>query len=205
MSVSALRALRRPLSGHSSVVQFSRSFPKRSFRTQTPPRFQAQTRTSQQWQQQGFEPPKRRVRFRLLKRWATSRYFYYQVGGLGVLAGGFYVSNLETVPISGRRRFNFVSPEQEREMAEYQYQALMKEFEPGVLPQWDPRVLRVKRVLSHLLNGLSKLEEEGHLTKGDEKATVSAGSTSWSKEDGLEGWTIHVIQSKMLNAMVMPG
>lgn len=32
-------------------------------------------------------------------------------------AGTFYFYNLETVPVSGRKRFNFVSPAMEREMA----------------------------------------------------------------------------------------
>jgi len=39
--------------------------------------------------------------------------------GVAILGGGtFYVYNLETVPVSGRRRFNFLSTEMEAQMAQ---------------------------------------------------------------------------------------
>jgi hypothetical protein len=40
------------------------------------------------------------------RRWAARPTFYYEVGGLSLGLGGLYAYNLETVPVSGRRRFN---------------------------------------------------------------------------------------------------
>lgn len=36
----------------------------------------------------------------LMRRWAARPTFYYEAGGLAGLCGGFYVYNLEVVPVS---------------------------------------------------------------------------------------------------------
>ncbi|KAJ4306180.1 metalloendopeptidase [Collariella sp. IMI 366227] len=54
----------------------------------------------------------------------------------------FYFSNLETVPVSGRTRFNVYSPESVRKAGEMEYKRLMWELDSKgvrILPGWDPR------------------------------------------------------------------
>ena len=54
----------------------------------------------------------------------------------------FYFSNLETVPISGRTRFNCYSYDTVRQTGEAQYKQVLYEVERQggrVLPEWDPR------------------------------------------------------------------
>ncbi|KAK4244924.1 peptidase family M48-domain-containing protein [Corynascus novoguineensis] len=66
----------------------------------------------------------------------------------------FYFSNLETVPVSGRTRFNVYSPESVKKAGEMEYKRLLWELEQkGVrlLPDWDPRTVRVKRVMARLI------------------------------------------------------
>ncbi len=66
----------------------------------------------------------------------------------------FYFSNLETVPVSGRTRFNVYSAKSVREAGEIQYRALLYELEregAKILPEWDFRTIRVKRVMRKLI------------------------------------------------------
>jgi hypothetical protein len=112
-----------------------------------------------------------------------------------------YVYNLETVPISGRRRFNVYSAESERRLGEQTYHDLLREMKGDILPVNHPSVVQVKRVLRRLVEGLAKLEDEGHLTEGGDAAAVSA--RGWS--DGLDGWEVHVVASDQANAFVIPG
>jgi hypothetical protein len=107
--------------------------------------------------------------------------------------------------VSGRRRFNVVKPEWERRIAEMQYAQVMGMFEGALLPDWDPRTVRVRRVLQRLVDGLGKLESEGLFTEGGDDAAVTAGSACYSRQEGLDGWTVHVVDSKVANAFVMPG
>ncbi|KAK4113947.1 hypothetical protein N656DRAFT_836242 [Canariomyces notabilis] len=72
------------------------------------------------------------------------------------VAGGliFYFSNLETVPVSGRTRFNVYGAESVRRAGEMEMRRLLYELESrGVhlLPAWDPRVARVRRVMQRLI------------------------------------------------------
>src|ERR1700712_4235734 len=64
----------------------------------------------------------------LFTRWAARPTFYYEVVGIGGVGGLVYVYNLETVPISGRRRFNIYSAEKERQMGEETYNDLLQEM-----------------------------------------------------------------------------
>lgn len=66
----------------------------------------------------------------------------------------FYFSNLETVPVSGRTRFNVYSPESVKKAGEMEYKRLLWELEQKgvrVLSDWDPRAVRVKRVMARLI------------------------------------------------------
>ncbi|KAK5201622.1 metalloendopeptidase [Cryomyces antarcticus] len=114
----------------------------------------------------------------LLRRWAARPTFYYEISGIGAAAGGFYVYNLEEVPVSHRRRFNVVSADTEAATASQMYDQVVSEYRQQILPGWDPRVKRVQRVLERLIpaSGLSH-----------------------------DGWEVHVIEAPEKNAFVIPG
>ncbi|KAF2836669.1 hypothetical protein M501DRAFT_1059624 [Patellaria atrata CBS 101060] len=115
-------------------------------------------------------------------RWSQSPTFYYQVVGLATVVGGFYVYNLETVPVSGRRRFNIVTRELELDMGRQMFEGVMRDMGGRVLPEWDPRTRRVKGVLERLIPN-SGLDVSG---KGG-------------------GWEVRVIEAPEANAFVIPG
>jgi hypothetical protein len=117
------------------------------------------------------------------------------VFGISLACGGFYVYNLETIPASGRVRFNIVSPEWEQELGEGEYQKLLQEFKGSILPDYHPEVRRVKRVLGRLVQGLEKLERTNAF--GEDGRVVRSSS--------LDGWQVHVIESNIANAFVIPG
>lgn len=92
---------------------------------------------------------------------------------------GFVGYNLETVPVSGRKRFNWVTPEYEEQMGMEQYKQVMREFGSQILPEWHPRTKYIQRVLDRLI-----------------------------PSSGLEGqkWEVNVIDDpKQMNAFVIPG
>ena len=140
-------------------------------------RFQSQwpggRRPRIQYQRFGNEGPRPGNRLHLLQR-------YRGVVGIVVIGGViFYVYNLETVPISGRRRFNWISQEQEEKLAAGEYEQQLRELKGRLLPQGHPYVQLCARVVNRLVqaNGL-----------GDQK------------------WTLHVVQDdSQTNAFVMPG
>ncbi|RVX74357.1 hypothetical protein B0A52_01482 [Exophiala mesophila] len=99
-------------------------------------------------------------------------------GGGGV----FYVYNLEEVPVSHRRRFNFVSPDMERQVlgSENAYKSLLQEYRNRILPAEHPYTRQVAKVVEKLLTST------GRLADGE--------------------WRVHVIQDdNTTNAFVMPG
>lgn len=88
----------------------------------------------------------------------------------------FYFMNIETVPVSGRRRFNCFSEESAEEQGQMMYkQILNEEARMGrVLPRSDYRVKMVEKVLVRLI-------EAGNLGTGQS-----------DRKEGV-GWTVHVI------------
>ncbi|KAL5348737.1 metalloendopeptidase [Pseudogymnoascus australis] len=116
-----------------------------------------------------------------------------QFRGLIILTAGgmtiFYFMNIETVPVSGRRRFNCFSDESAEQQGQLAYkQILNEEARRGrVLPRSDFRVRRVETVLRRLI-------EAGDLGTGQS-----------DRKEG-EGWTVHVIEDpNQANAFVLPG
>lgn len=96
-----------------------------------------------------------------------------------VTAGGtFYVVNLEQVPITGRRRFNVLSPETEKQMAG-DYKDILRQFQGKVLPERHPNTQLVAKVVERLLPSTGGLA-------GDE-------------------WRVFVIDEPQMNAFVIPG
>ena len=70
-----------------------------------------------------------------------------------VFSGGvwFYTSHLETVPVSGRRRFNCYSEERVEEEGKMMYRMIMQQDRDSILPAWDPRTRMVERVMKKLI------------------------------------------------------
>lgn len=97
---------------------------------------------------------------------------YQIVGGVvAVGAGAYYVTHLETVPVTGRRRFIDVSLKQEEIMAKEAYKQTMRQFGNRMLPPNHPYVHYVKRVASRIIKaaGMENLEWEFHVIDSDEK------------------------------------
>ena len=117
----------------------------------------------------------------LFFRWAARPTFYRDVGIITAGAGGFYVYNLEEVPVSGRRRFNIISPGMEESMGRATVDQVKEEYKGHFLSDHDPRVSQVKQVLERLL--------------------------PYAEGEGLKGmdWEVHVIDSPEQNAFVVPG
>lgn len=117
----------------------------------------------------------------LFFRWVASPTFYRDCGLISAGAGGFYWYNLEEVPVSGRRRFNIISPQMEESMGRASVDQIKEEYKGRILPHHDKRVQQVKRVLERLL--------------------------PYAKGNGLENldWEVNVIDSPEQNAFVAPG
>jgi hypothetical protein len=117
----------------------------------------------------------------LLFRWAARPTFYRDVGLISVGTGGVYLYNLEEVPVSGRRRFNIISPGMEEALGQSTVEQVRQEYKGRILPDSDPRVRQVKRVLERLL--------------------------PYAEGEGLKDlqWEVTVIESPEQNAFVAPG
>ncbi|KAJ3147544.1 hypothetical protein HDU86_007942 [Geranomyces michiganensis] len=100
------------------------------------------------------------------------------LGGTTAVGGVYYVSHLDTVPVTQRRRFIDISVEKEKMMAQQGYHEIMREFGRHILPPAHPYSVLVKQVAERLIRvcGL----------------------------DGLN-WEVHVIDSPEKNAFVLPG
>ncbi|KAF2448264.1 hypothetical protein P171DRAFT_209647 [Karstenula rhodostoma CBS 690.94] len=117
----------------------------------------------------------------LFRRWAARPTFYRDVGLISLGTGGAYVYNLEEVPISGRRRFNIISPRIEAQIGAATVGEVQQQYQGQMLPEWDQRVRSVKKVLERLI--------------------------PFAEQAGLHDveWEIHVIDSPEQNAFVAPG
>ncbi|KAF2126033.1 hypothetical protein P153DRAFT_433840, partial [Dothidotthia symphoricarpi CBS 119687] len=117
----------------------------------------------------------------IFHRWAARPTFYRDVGLISVGTGGFYLYNVETVPVSGRRRFNIITPGMEESMGVATVDEVKQQYAGQFLSDHDPRVLQVKKVLERLL--------------------------PYAEGTGLKdlNWEVHVIDSPEQNAFVAPG
>lgn len=112
----------------------------------------------------------------LFARWAARPTFYRDVGVITASAGTVYVLNLEEVPVSGRRRFNFIPAKIEEALGESTVEEIKQQYAGQFLPDNDPRVRQVKRVLERLLpfaleegKGLSEMTWEVHVIDSPEQ------------------------------------
>jgi hypothetical protein len=117
----------------------------------------------------------------LFYRWAARPTFYRDVGIISVGTGSIYLYNLEEVPVSGRRRFNIISPGIEEALGRSSVEQVREEYKGRILPEHDGRVQQVKRVLDRLL--------------------------PFAEGEGLKDldWEVTVIESEEQNAFVAPG
>ncbi|KAG6040010.1 hypothetical protein E4U41_001672 [Claviceps citrina] len=98
------------------------------------------------------------------------------VAVLGAVA--FYLCNSQTVPVTGRRRFNFLSDryvELAHARAAEDAVRVVKEQGGGFLSEWDPRTVVVKRVMGKLIrvSGLTGLDWEVHVIADNETANAA--------------------------------
>ncbi|CAG8581360.1 5376_t:CDS:2 [Paraglomus brasilianum] len=106
------------------------------------------------------------------------RIFWAYVGVFGGFFGYYYLSHLEEVPITNRKRFMNVSPKQEEYMTQQAYKEVMSKFGHRILPARHPDSKFVKKVAEKIIK-VSPIE---HLN-----------------------WQFHVIASDEKNAFVLPG
>lgn len=94
------------------------------------------------------------------------------------LAGVYYVTHLDTVPVTGRRRFLAVTPAQEEALGESGFQQLLLQFKGQILPPSHPWSRRIEAIGRRIV-AVSPLHDRP--------------------------WTFHVIDSEMANCFVLPG
>ena len=73
----------------------------------------------------------------------------------------FYVANLETVPESGRRRFNWMSRNQELLFARYALTSELKQCNGKILPNMSSEVVIVRKVMDALIQHIGVRDEGG--------------------------------------------
>ena len=104
----------------------------------------------------------------------------FKYGSIVFVAGGgvYYVTHLEHVEVTQRTRFMNISAAEEAAASKEGYLQIMQQYDRQVLPESHPDVRFVKRVAARLIraSGLKDLK-----------------------------WEVHVIQSKEVNAFVIPG
>jgi metalloendopeptidase OMA1, mitochondrial len=108
--------------------------------------------------------------------WRNYRSVVLVIGGGG---GIFYVSNLEQVPLTGRRRFNIIGPELEKQVSNAGYEGILQQYRGKILPPNHPYTEMAARVVERLLPASGLADEE---------------------------WRVHVIDDpRDINAFVIPG
>ncbi|KAK2813323.1 hypothetical protein FQN50_000638 [Emmonsiellopsis sp. PD_5] len=99
----------------------------------------------------------------------------------------FYIWNLEVVPMTGRRRFNFVPANWEASFGQTAYEEMLQEHRGRILPESHELVRYVDEVFQRLvLNGQPELEAGDEIMKNTK-------------------WKVHVVDSPEKNACVLPG
>ena len=147
-SLSTLSAVRRLPFAH--VHPFLRSY-RQGIRYRTNQSFvKLPVRNASQWNRRRPSPSYNSFRpgYAL---WRTSPIFRLTVGVLGVGGGIFYLSNLEKVPVTGRRRFNFISPQLEAALSQSGFEQVVQAYGDRILPANHPYSRLVNRVVARLL------------------------------------------------------
>ncbi|CAO3668018.1 unnamed protein product [Umbelopsis ramanniana] len=100
-----------------------------------------------------------------------SKRFWVTTGTGTVLFGGYYVTHLETVPISGRTRFMDITPRQEEAMAKQAYAEIMSQYGNRILPPNHRLSIFVTNVAKRIVqvSGMDDLKWEFHVIESPEK------------------------------------
>ncbi|KAJ5145556.1 uncharacterized protein N7515_000120 [Penicillium bovifimosum] len=127
-----------------------------------------------QYQYNRFQGPRQQLLYRLIQ---NAKPHHFVIIGVGI--SGVYIYNTETVEITGRRQFNFISRVQELKMGEESYREILASERGKVLSDTHPLTRMVNGVLQRLI--------------------------PQAEVEGAE-WRVHVIDDpKMVNAFVLPG
>jgi metalloendopeptidase OMA1, mitochondrial len=136
---------------------------------------------------------------RLLQRSTTKKgadipnYVYVLGGGATLLIGIGYVSYLDKVPISGRRRWVAVSPSFESKLGHEEYRNLLQEYEKDILPSNHPASITLHRVGKRIAESSVQFA-----TKHDVRAYLQVYAAS--------PFTFTVVRADdVANAFVLPG
>lgn len=119
-------------------------------------------------------------------------YVYAIVGGTTVLVGIGYVSYLDTVPVTGRRRWVAVSPDFETKLGHQEYQNLLKQCRKDILPPDHPASITLNRVGKRIAESSLSFAEKYNV-----KPYLGIYRSS--------PFTFTVVRSDMANAFVLPG
>lgn len=108
---------------------------------------------------------------------STSTQTIMLIAAVGALL--FYFTHLEVVPVSGRRRFNCFSENSMKMLGEMQYEQLMEEARAQgqrFLPDYDPRTIVVRNVMSRLIpvSGMPDKPGDWEIVVIDDPATINA-------------------------------
>ncbi|KAK2107291.1 metalloendopeptidase [Saguinus oedipus] len=103
------------------------------------------------------------------------------LSSFGLLFVVFYFTHLEVSPITGRSKLLLLGKEQFRLLSELEYEAWMEEFKNRMLTEKDARYLAVKEVLCHLIESNKDVPGISQIN-----------------------WTVHVVDSPVINAFVLP-
>lgn len=126
--------------------------------------------------------------YRRFNNRTTASHFIYDpnfrkyAGGFLVLSGIFYVANLEPAPVSGRRRFIWISEGLEKKIGDYTYKQVLAENRGKLLPSNHPVSQKVTNIFKKIL-AVSPIDES-HLD-----------------------WKVHIVNDPRAppNAFVLPG
>ncbi|KAI5858180.1 hypothetical protein GGS23DRAFT_586943 [Durotheca rogersii] len=112
-----------------------------------------------------------------LGRFARSPSLHAVIAISVVGAFAFYFSNIQTVPVSGRRRFNCFSEQTVEAAGEAQVKRLIWEVERSggrFLSDWDPRTAMVKRVMKRLIPVSGMADDAWEIRVIDDPHTANA-------------------------------
>lgn len=95
-----------------------------------------------------FNAPQHQVNWNKRAQWG---------GGIVVIGGIIYVSNLDTAPYSNRNRFIIINDKIEKKIGERGYRETLSEYGRSILPEGHRETRRVKRIMDRLIKA-SQLE-----------------------------------------------
>ncbi|KAG9286464.1 hypothetical protein G9A89_014630 [Geosiphon pyriformis] len=165
-------------------------------------------------------------RFPHAKPFYEKQIFWVSTGVVGSLTGAdirtsnlrltrvYYYTHLETVPLTGRRRFMDVSPKQEELIAQQAYREIMSQFHNKILPTWYPESKFVRQVAQRLVK-VSGMQSLYHCIINRLRKFFLTSFVPWilfSPYSILKSptftdlnWEFYVISSPEKNAFVLPG